>query len=110
MKTIDNINFSEKRALIRVDFNVPLNSDLEITDDTRIKAAEPTINKILNDGGSVIIMSHLGRPKNGSEDKFSLKHLIPELSKRFNREVKFGGDCIGEEAYTLSSSLRKSVV
>lgn len=106
MKTIDNINFSEKRALIRVDFNVPLNSDLEITDDTRIKAAEPTINKILNDGGSVIIMSHLGRPKNGSEDKFSLKHLIPELSKRFNREVKFGGDCIGEEAYTLSSSLQ----
>ncbi|MDH5366387.1 MAG: phosphoglycerate kinase [Cyclobacteriaceae bacterium] len=106
MKTIDNINFSEKRALIRVDFNVPLNSDFEITDDTRIKAAEPTINKILNDGGSVVIMSHLGRPKNGSEDKFSLKHLVPELSKRFNRDVKFGGDCIGEEAYTLSSSLQ----
>lgn len=105
MKTIDNIDFKGKRALLRVDFNVPLNKDFEITDDTRIKAAEPTINKILNDGGSVIIMSHLGRPKNGPEDKFSLKHLVSELSSRFNREVKFGGDCIGDEAFAISSSL-----
>ncbi|MDH5474110.1 MAG: phosphoglycerate kinase [Cyclobacteriaceae bacterium] len=110
MKTIDNINFSGKRALIRVDFNVPLNSNFQITDDTRIKAAEPTINKILNDGGSVIIMSHLGRPKNGPEDKFSLKHLVAELSKRFDREVKFGGDCIGEEAFSLSSSLQSGEI
>ena len=81
MKTIDQINFQGKKALIRVDFNVPLNEDLKITDDTRICAALPTINKILSEDGSVILMSHLGRPKNGHEDKFSLKHIVNNLSE-----------------------------
>ena len=106
MRTIDNIDFNGKRALVRVDFNVPLNDKFEITDDTRIRAAEPTINKILQDGGSVVLMSHLGRPKNGPEVKFSLKHLVAELSKRFNTQVKFANDCIGSEAYELSASLK----
>lgn len=106
MKTVENYNFSGKRALIRVDFNVPLNEKFEITDDTRIKAAMPTISKILNDGGSVVLMSHLGRPKEGPEEKFSLKHLVNDLSAKFNREVKFASDCIGEEAFRLSSSLK----
>jgi|GEM_PF-3216047 len=74
MKTINDYNFSGKRALIRVDFNVPLNKELQITDDSRMRAAIPTIEKILDDGGSVILMSHLGRPKEGPEDKFSLRH------------------------------------
>ena len=106
MRTIDNIDFNGKRALVRVDFNVPLNDKFEITDDTRIRAAEPTINKILQDGGSVVLMSHLGRPKNGPEVKFSLKHLVAELSKRFNTQVKFANDCIGSEDYELSASLK----
>lgn len=106
MQTIDNINFNGKKALIRVDFNVPLNENFEITDDTRIRAAEPTIKKILADGGSVVLMSHLGRPKNGPEDKFSLHHIVAELSKRFGREVKFANDCISDEAFELSSSLQ----
>mgnify|MGYP006116530737 CR=1 FL=1 len=80
MKTIDQVNFEGKKALIRVDFNVPLNDKFEITDDTRIAAAIPTINKVLKDGGSVILMSHLGRPKNGPEDKFSLKHIVKHLN------------------------------
>ena len=79
MQTIDNLNFNGKRALIRVDFNVPMNAQFEITDTTRIDATLPTISKILNDGGSVILMSHLGRPKGGPEEKFSLKHLVPCL-------------------------------
>lgn len=106
MKTIDDINLSGKRVLVRVDFNVPLNSAFEITDDTRIKAAEPTIKKILDDGGSVVLMSHLGRPKSGPEDKFSLKHLVPTLKERFGVDVKFANDCIGKEATALSSSLQ----
>jgi len=105
MQTIDQINFNGKRALIRVDFNVPLNDQFEITDDTRIKAAEPTINKILDEGGSVVLMSHLGRPKNGPEDQFSLKHLVKELSKRFGTEVKFSEDCIGDRSQELSTNL-----
>jgi len=110
MKTIDDINFSGKRALIRVDFNVPLNDKFEITDHTRIKAAVPTIKKILDDNGSVVLMSHLGRPKNGPEEKFSLKHLIKDLSERFGTEVKFASDCIGEEAEKLSSNLNTGEV
>ncbi len=106
MKTVDSINFAGRRALIRVDFNVPLNDKFEITDDTRIKAAVPTIQKILKDGGSVVLMSHLGRPKSGPEEKFSLKHLVSDLSQRFNTEVKFASDCVGSEAEALSSSLR----
>ena len=110
MKTIDSIDFNNKRALIRVDFNVPLNSDFEITDDTRIRAAVPTVQKILKDGGSVVLMSHLGRPKTGPEDKFSLKHLVSDLSSRFNTEVKFAADCIGEEATALSASMKSGEV
>ncbi len=105
MKTVDTYDFSGKRALIRVDFNVPLNEKFEITDETRIKAAVPTISKILKDGGSVVLMSHLGRPKEGPEEKFSLKHLVKNLSEKFGTDVKFADDCIGEEAFALSSDL-----
>ncbi len=106
MITIDNYNFAGKRALIRVDFNVPLNDKFEITDETRIKATVPTISKILKDGGSVVLMSHLGRPKSGPEDKSSLKHLVKRLSEVFGVTVKFADDCIGEESYKLSSTLK----
>ena len=110
MHTIDNIDFNGKRALIRVDFNVPLNDKFEITDDTRIRAAEPTIRKILNDGGSVVLMSHLGRPKNGPENKFSLRHIVDDLTDRFGTAVKFSGDCIGEESFNLSSNLQSGEI
>lgn len=94
MQLIDNYNFKGKKAIVRVDFNVPLDKEtLQVTDDTRIRGALPTINKILNDGGAVILMSHLGRPKKGPEDKYSLKHVIPVLSKLLNREVIFAEDC-----------------
>lgn len=110
MKTIDNIDFSGKRALIRVDFNVPLNDQFDITDDTRMRAAVPTIEKILSDGGSVILMSHLGRPKEGPEEKFSLKHLSGHLSKLLKKEVLFAGDCIGDEARELADKLEAGQV
>ncbi|MFC0181383.1 phosphoglycerate kinase [Pseudarcicella hirudinis] len=106
MKTVSTYNFAGKRALIRVDFNVPLNDRYEITDDTRIKATIPTITKILNDGGSVILMSHLGRPKDGPTEKYSLKHLVTPLSIVFGRPVKFADDCIGESAYTQAAALQ----
>lgn len=106
MKTIEDYNFSGKKALIRVDFNVPLNDQMEVTDETRINAAIPTIKKIISDGGACILMSHLGRPKNGPEDKFSLKHIIPNLSAKLNGQVAFGGDCIGESAYEQSGQLK----
>lgn len=105
MKTLDTYNFQNKKAIIRVDFNVPLNAQYEISDDTRIRAAIPTIQKILADGGSVILMSHLGRPKNGPEEKFSLVHLVPDLEEKLQVPVKFASDCIGEEARRLSASL-----
>lgn len=105
MKTIDDISFAGKRALIRVDFNVPLNDQFEITDETRINAAIPSIKKILNDGGSVVLMSHLGRPKNGPEHKFSLKHLVPTLSEKLGLGVIFADDCIGADAEALSGAL-----
>jgi phosphoglycerate kinase len=105
MKTVDTYNFNNKKAIIRVDFNVPLNDKFEITDDTRLKAVIPTINKILNDGGSAILMSHLGRPKKGPEEKFSLKHLVPYLSDTYNRQVKFANDCIGAEAQEKAKNL-----
>jgi phosphoglycerate kinase len=105
MKTVNDFNFANKRALIRVDFNVPLNDAFEITDDTRIKAAIPTVSKILADGGKVVLMSHLGRPKNGPEEKYSLKHLVSHLSNVFDQEVKFAQDCIGTETEELSANL-----
>ncbi|HQW21783.1 MAG TPA: phosphoglycerate kinase, partial [Bacteroidia bacterium] len=95
MKTIDNHNFKNEKALIRVDFNVPLDKEYNITDDTRIRAAIPTIKKILADGGSVILMSHLGRPKEGPAEKYSLKHLVDHISKLTGTTVKFADDCIG---------------
>lgn len=110
MKTIDQINFKGKKALIRVDFNVPLSEDLKITDNTRICAALPTINKILKEGGSVILMSHLGRPKNGYEDKFSLKHIVNHLSEKLNIKVKFAHNCIGGEITKMSNQLRSGEV
>ena len=110
MKTVDQFNFAGKRALIRVDFNVPLDAHFHITDDTRIKAAIPTLKKILKDGGAVVLMSHLGRPKNGPEEKFSLKHIVDDLSKKLSVEVKFAGDCIGEEANYLTSQLKPGEV
>ncbi|MEQ8714882.1 MAG: phosphoglycerate kinase [Cyclobacteriaceae bacterium] len=110
MKTVDSYNFSGKKALIRVDFNVPLNADFEITDDTRIRAAVPTIKKILDDGGSAILMSHLGRPKEGSEHKFSLVHLVKDLSGRFGTDVKFANDCVGDEARDKAASLQPGEV
>jgi phosphoglycerate kinase len=111
MADIHTYDFSGKRALIRVDFNVPLDKEtLEITDDTRIRAALPTINHILNAGGSVVLMSHLGRPKEGFEDKFSLKHIVKLTSELLHREVKFASDCIGQEAENLSSNLKAGEV
>jgi phosphoglycerate kinase len=106
MKTVNSYNFAGKRALVRVDFNVPLNDRYEITDDTRIKATIPTITKILNDGGSVILMSHLGRPKDGPTEKYSLKHLVNPLSVVFGRTVKFADDCIGQSAIDQAANLQ----
>ena len=104
-------NFKGQKALIRVDFNVPLDAAFNITDDTRMKATIPTINKILSDGGSVILMSHLGRPKDGPADKYSLKHLVNHLIKLLNgATVKFADDCIGAEAYEKSAALQPGEV
>lgn len=110
MKTVDNYNFSGKRALIRVDFNVPLNENFNISDPTRINAAIPTIKKILADGGSCILMSHLGRPKGGPEVKYSLIHLVDYISQKLNLKVQFADDCIGASAKTLSASLKAGEV
>jgi phosphoglycerate kinase len=111
MADIHSYDFNGKRALIRVDFNVPLDKEtLEITDDTRIRAALPTINHILDAGGSVVLMSHLGRPKEGFEDKFSLKHIVKHTSELLHREVKFASDCIGQEAENLSAGLKAGEV
>ena len=105
MNTIDQLDFRDKKALIRVDFNVPLDDEFNITDDKRMRAALPTIHKILNDGGAVILMSHLGRPKGGPEAKFSLKHILGDLSRMLDIEVKFADDCIGEEAINKAKNL-----
>ena len=109
MQTIDSYNFSDKKAIIRVDFNVPLNEQFEITDDTRIRAALPTIKKVLEGNGSAILMSHLGRPK-GKDEKFSLKHIVAHLSKSIGVEVKFADDCIGESARTMAAELKPGEV
>ena len=106
MKNIDTYNFSGKKALIRVDFNVPLNAEHVVTDDTRIRAAIPTIKKVLVGGGSVILMSHLGRPKDGPANKYSLKHIVAHLSKLLSVEVKFAEDCIGEKATSAAAALK----
>jgi phosphoglycerate kinase len=106
MQTVANFNFAGKKALVRVDFNVPLNDRFEITDDTRIKATIPTIQKILKDGGSVVLMSHLGRPKDGPVEKYSLKHLVTPLSLVFGVKVKFASDCISDEVVTLANGLQ----
>ncbi|MCF8325158.1 MAG: phosphoglycerate kinase [Leadbetterella sp.] len=110
MKTVDSFDFSNKKALVRVDFNVPLNDRLEITDDTRIKATIPTIKKILTDGGSCILMSHLGRPKDGPVEKYSLKHLVAPLSLILGVQVKFADDCIGQQATDLAAVLKSGEV
>jgi len=104
MKTLDNINFNNKKALIRVDFNVPLNEHFEVTDATRIIAAKPTIIKILEDGGSCILMSHLGRPK-GIQDEFSLRHIVSKVEDVLGVEVKFASNCVGEETEKMAKSL-----
>lgn len=110
MKNIDSYNFEGKRALTRVDFNVPLDDDLKITDTTRIDAALPTIRKVLKDGGSVILMSHLGRPKKKGENKLSLRHILPYLNHVLKLEVKFADDCMGDSAKDLSASLKPGEV
>lgn len=110
MKTVDNLNFADKKALIRVDFNVPLDDNFNITDDNRIQGATPTIKKILTDGGSVILMSHLGRPKDGPTDKYSLKHIVSHLSQVLGVDVQFANDCIGEEAVDKAKNLKPGQV
>lgn len=109
-KTVDHYNFSGKRALVRVDFNVPLNSELKVSDPTRIRAAIPTLKKILSDGGSVILMSHLGRPKEGPADNYSLRHTLPVLNELLSMEVKFANDCLGDETAAMAAGLRPGEV
>jgi phosphoglycerate kinase len=110
IKSVDNIDFKGKKALVRVDFNVPLDEHQNVTDDTRISSAMPTIEKILKDGGSVILMSHLGRPKDGPVEKYSLKHVIDNLQKLIGKSVKFAPDCIGDEATNLAEGLQPGEV
>lgn len=110
MKTIDGIDFKGKRAIMRVDFNVPLNREFQITDDSRMRAAIPSIKKILEDGGAVIVMSHLGRPKEGPEDKYSLRHLRDHLSKLLGIDVRFADDCIGDLTHQKALNLKPGEV
>ena len=105
MQQINTYPFANKRAIIRVDFNVPLNADFQVTDDTRIRAAIPTLKKVLNSGGSIIIMSHLGRPK-ATENKYSLKHIIPAIEKHLGISLLFAPDCMGPEAAELAKNLK----
>ena len=110
MQMIDNYSFAGKKAIIRVDFNVPLGAQYEVSDDTRIRGALPSIKKVLQDGGSAILMSHLGRPKSGPEEKFSLKHVIPVLSAHLGIDIQFANDCIGEEAVNKAAALKPGEV
>ncbi len=110
MKTVDNYNFKGKKAVVRVDFNVPLDAQFAITDDTRMRAALPTINKILNDGGAVILMSHLGRPKDVFEEKYSLKHIVSHLGNLLGKPIKFATDCIGQPATSAAAALQMGEV
>ncbi len=110
MQTIDTYNFSGKRAIIRVDFNVPLDKEFNVTDDTRIRAAIPTIKKVLAGGGSVILMSHLGRPKKNNDEKYSLSHIIGAVEARLGVKVLFAGDCMGEKAAEMAATLKPGEV
>ena len=110
MFAIDNYDFKGKRAIIRVDFNVPLNEKGEVTDDTRIRAAIPTIKKVLEKGGSVILMSHLGRPKKNPDPKFSLEQIVPAIEKRLGVKVMFAGHCMGEKAAEMAANLKPGEV
>ena len=110
MQTIDNFNFAGQKAFVRVDFNVPLNENLEITDDTRIRAAMPTLKKILADGGSLIIASHMGRPKKNPDLKYSLNSIIARVSELLGTEVQFASDCAGDEATTKAANLKAGEV
>lgn len=110
MFAIDNYDFKGKRAIIRVDFNVPLNEKGEVTDDTRIRAAIPTIKKVLEKGGSVILMSHLGRPKKNNDMKYSLEQIVPAIEKRLGLKIAFAGDCMGEKATEMAKNLKPGEV
>ena len=110
MNTLDTYNFAGKRAVMRVDFNVPLDKDLRITDDTRIRMATPSVLKILNDGGSVVLLSHLGRPKGGPEKKYSLESLVLRLQQEYGRDVQWGGDVLGDEAAQKAAALQPGQV
>lgn len=110
MNTMKDFHFQGQRVLVRVDFNVPLDANFRVTDDTRIRKALPTIQKVLEDGGSVILMSHLGRPGSGFEERFSLKHLLPTLSRLIKKQVSFSSDCIGEEARNSVNVLKPGEV
>ncbi len=110
MFAIDNYNFAGKRAIIRVDFNVPLNAEGKVTDDTRIRAAIPTIKKVLAGGGSVILMSHLGRPKKNPDAKYSLEQIIYAIEERLGVKVMFAGDCMGEMAAEMAANLKPGEV
>lgn len=111
MATISSYDFQNKRALVRVDFNVPLNKEtMAVTDDTRIRAALPTIKHILENGGSVVLMSHLGRPKEGPEDKFSLRHIVGRIEQLLGKSIKFASDCVGSSAYEMSKALKPGEV
>ena len=110
MISIDNYDFKGKRAIIRVDFNVPLNEKGEVTDDTRIRAAIPTIKKVLDEGGSVILMSHMGRPKKNPDPKYSLEQIIPAIEKNLGVKVAFAGDCMGEKAAEMAKALKPGEV
>ena len=110
MQTIDKFNFAGKRAFVRVDFNVPLDENFQITDDTRIRAALPTLKKILADGGSLIIASHMGRPKKNPDSKYSLKAILPHVSKVLGVDVKFAPDCMGAETAKMATDLKPGEV
>jgi len=109
MKTLNNFDFNNKKAIIRVDFNVPLDENFNVTDTTRIEAAKPTIDTILNQGGSVILMSHLGRPK-GAQDKYSLKHILKTTSEILGTPVQFASNCVGTEAQEAAKNLKQGQV
>ncbi len=110
MQTVNDFNFKNEKVLIRVDFNVPLNAEFAITDDSRIAATVPTIKKILADGGSCILMSHLGRPKEGPTEKYSLKHIVNRVSELTGAKVHFADDCIGDSAYQLAAGLQSGEI
>lgn len=109
MKTLNDFDFNNKKALIRVDFNVPLNDNFEVTDATRIEAAKPTIEKVVSDGGSVILMSHLGRPK-GKQEKYSLKHIVSKVEEVLGKKVIFATDCVGDETIQTAQNLKNGEI